>query len=780
MTMADQHTTGSPYADAWQDYWNAGWRGIVPLPYMRKMWPPDGYSGRNGIDPSYADCMAWADTPGPRNLALRVPVDVIGLDVDDYGDKGGGQTLAKLVAEHGPLPATWLSTSRGDGISGIRLYRVPEGTTLPTKLPGIELIQRHHRYVTAWPSVHPEGRVYQWVDEATGEIGCGVPPYENIPDLPAEWIRGLAVEASAAEKSQLSDQQAAGVFAGFPTGAACGHITTAAGKAASRGDRHDVYNETVLAVCRHARNGCPGGQETLLRLRAMFLAEVTADRSRTPSEAQAEWMRNLTGALALVVAEPQGAECVEDWSMYDIPAPVDVPDIETAQGSPATDEEQADPLSAAVRRKAAELLVVEQARELLARRKAHQAPPLTSEPLTVFLAQPDEQIAYRVDRLWTNDGRVLLAAAAKAGKTTMMTNLLGCLADGGAFLGTFDTQPVEPGRSIVYLNLEVSGNQMRRWLRKAGIANTDAVHVVNLRGQLAALSLGTADGRARVAAWLRGLGAEVVILDPLAPLLASLGLDENSNTDIATFFAWWSTTLHDAGVADDIVCHHAGHHAGRSRGASRLMDEPDALWTITRDTAVDEDDDDIYAGHEPRFFKATGRDVEQPEQPLTFDQHTGLLELGSGNRKAMRAAAKRHRCEAVIMARLEQGTATQNDITRKLGLNYGEAKDTLDRLVEEGSVVRQQAGSAFIFQVNHSNNRHLTPTDTKPLVSIIDTTPYRGVDATGSSHNAHNADVSVTDVRTCEDCDKPLKHLGTKLCKPCAERRTSNPAGGNT
>lgn len=89
MTMADQHTTGSPYADAWQDYWKAGWRGIVPLPYMRKMWPPDGYSGRNGIDPSYADCMAWADTPGPRNLALRVPVDVIGLDVDDYGDKGG-------------------------------------------------------------------------------------------------------------------------------------------------------------------------------------------------------------------------------------------------------------------------------------------------------------------------------------------------------------------------------------------------------------------------------------------------------------------------------------------------------------------------------------------------------------------------------------------------------------------------------------------------------------------------------------------------------------------
>ena len=297
MTMADQ-TVSSPYADAWQYYWDAGWRGVLPLPYRKKTWPPDGFTGHSGVDPSYADCMTWADT-GPRNLALRVPSDVIGLDVDAYADKPGGETLSKLVSEYGPLPATWLSTSRGDGISGIRLYRVPVGTTLPTKLPGIELIQRHHRYVTAWPSVHPEGRVYQWVDEATGEIGCEVPPYERIPDLPAAWIDGLAIEAAAQEKADLSGDEAAAIFAGFPTGEPCGHIATAAGKAASRGDRHDVYNETVLAVCRHARNGCPGGQETLLRLRAMFIAEVTSDRSRTASEAQAEWMRNLTGALAL-------------------------------------------------------------------------------------------------------------------------------------------------------------------------------------------------------------------------------------------------------------------------------------------------------------------------------------------------------------------------------------------------------------------------------------------------------------------------------------------------
>lgn len=762
MTMADQ-TVSNPYADAWQHYWDAGWRGVLPLPYRAKTWPPDGFTGHGGVDPSYADCMTWADS-GPRNLALRVPPDVIGLDVDAYADKPGEQTLSKLVAEYGPLPATWLSTSRGDGISGIRLYRVPAGTTLPTKLPGIELIQRHHRYVTAWPSVHPEGRVYQWVDEATGEIGCEVPPYERIPDLPAEWITGLAIEAAHQEKADLTGEQAAGIFAGFPTGEPCGHITTAAGKAASRGDRHDVYNETVLAVCRHARNGCPGGQETLLRLRAMFIAEVTGDRSRTASEAQAEWMRNLTGALALVAEQPQGAECAEDWSMYDIPVALEVPEPEQAAESEQPTE--ADPMQSAIRRKAAELMIVEEARALLARRKAHEAPPLGGEQLTSFLAQPDEVIAYRVDRLWTTNGRVLLAAAAKAGKTTMMTNLLGCLADGGAFLNTFDTQPVDPGRSIVYLNLEVSGNQMRRWLRRAGIRNTDAVHVVNLRGQLSALTLASEDGRTRVSGWLRDLGAQVVILDPLAPLLASLGLDENSNTDIATFFAWWSEALFDAGVADDIVCHHAGHYAGRSRGASRLMDEPDALWTITRDQAVDEDDDDIYAGHEPRFFKATGRDVEQPEQPLTFDPDTGLLELGSGNRKAMRAEAMRRQAHQRVLARIDEGATSTRDIIKNNG-NEKQNAMALEELVLEGILRRQDLGPGRPTLYQRALGVATVATVAKESLETV---------ATGGVASLYigdtPSDTPASPGQKCRSCGDTLEHAATVYCPECAHRRT--------
>ena len=54
MTM----TSTNPYADAYDAYWAAGWRGVLPLPYRKKTHPPTGYTGRNAAEPSYADCAA--------------------------------------------------------------------------------------------------------------------------------------------------------------------------------------------------------------------------------------------------------------------------------------------------------------------------------------------------------------------------------------------------------------------------------------------------------------------------------------------------------------------------------------------------------------------------------------------------------------------------------------------------------------------------------------------------------------------------------------------------
>lgn len=119
-------TTG-PFAEAAWLYREAGWVGVVPLPAGQKGPPPTGYTGWAGVEPSGADVQAWIDGSGRHsgagNIGLRIPHGVYGLDVDAYGEKDGAAAVAEMEAAYGPLPATWVITSRDDSVSGIRLYR---------------------------------------------------------------------------------------------------------------------------------------------------------------------------------------------------------------------------------------------------------------------------------------------------------------------------------------------------------------------------------------------------------------------------------------------------------------------------------------------------------------------------------------------------------------------------------------------------------------------------------------------------------------------------------
>ena len=624
-------TTTNPYADAFDAYWRAGWRGILPLPHGQKTPPPEGYTGYGGLEPSYPDCAAWAED-GIYNIALRLPPTVIGLDVDAYDDKPGGETLTRLVGVHGPLPPTYLSTSRSDGMSGIRLYRVPAGASFPTKLPGIELIQNYHRYAVVWPSRHPNGQLYQWIDERSGQPTITPPSLDTIPELPAAWVNGLVIEGKQqAEKANLDIDQAAAILAHMREGEPCRHILSAAGKSVAGGDRHDSYNEALLAVLGYGRRGCPGASLVVQRLKSAFVAEI-ANRA-TPSEAKAEFHRGLIGALAIVANELPGNTCPDEVEDYirgldpnqattdETPASAD-----QSTTAPDTTSDEDNPLERAVSRRYAELVINERAKEKLATLKASGAEPLHGDSLTHFLQQPDEEERYRVDTLWPAEGRVLLAAAAKTGKTTLVAaNLIPSLVDGTPFLGKFNPTPTQ--RKVALLNMEVGPRTLRRWMREAHIENTGNVLVVNLRGKAGSLQLNSDAGRKQTAQFLADHDTDIVILDPLAPLLASLGLDENSNADVAQFFAWWSEMLSVAGVTDDLVVHHTGHAGDRSRGASRLLDEPDAIWTLTRGKDVDPTPEDVYGQTAPRYLGAYGRDVDLAPTMLKFHSATRQLTL---------------------------------------------------------------------------------------------------------------------------------------------------------
>jgi hypothetical protein len=269
------------------------------------------------------------------------------------------------------------------------------------------------------------------------------------------------------------------------------------------------------------------------------------------------------------------------------------------------------------------------ARDLLAAEDAATVTIPRPVRLTEFLAIPDEPSAYRVDQVWPVGGRVVLSSQWKAGKTTIVGNLIRALVDGDPFLGTYEVTPAA-GR-VVLIDDELDERTLRRWLRDHGIVNTDAVDVLSLRGRLSTFNILDPACRTRWAAMLRDLQAGRTLFDCLRPALDALGLDESR--EAGRFFEGFDELLTEAGVTEALVAHHMGHTGERSRGDSRILDWPDAVWKLVRNT----DDRGEQELDGPRFFSAFGRDVNVPEGQLSYDPETRRLSLVGGSRKDSKA-----------------------------------------------------------------------------------------------------------------------------------------------
>ncbi|CPR10496.1 hypothetical protein BN971_01883 [Mycobacterium bohemicum DSM 44277] len=307
-----------------------------------------------------------------------------------------------------------------------------------------------------------------------------------------------------------------------------------------------------------------------------------------------------------------------------------------------------------------------------------QRPPILLpefKNLDTLLAEPDAPIPYRIDQLAPAEGRIMLSAQYKSGKTILRDNLIRALADSDDFLGRFTVS--QPARRIVVIDDEMSENTLRRWLRDQGIANTAAVvAVVSLRGRLGLFNLMDEPCRNEWAARLALLGCDYLILDCLRPILDELGLDENR--DVGRFLVQFDALLNDAGIADAALVHHMGHANERSRGDSRLQDWPDAIWRIVRDKADDPTS--------PRFFTAVGRDVNVPEGRLSYDPTTRRLTYAAGSRSDAKAEAAR-----VAIIRLlagADGPVKAGDIE---ALSYPRevVREALQWLVGKGVVARE-------------------------------------------------------------------------------------------
>lgn len=304
----------APYADAGLGYHGAGWSPIPVgfdnkgrLHAGQKANPVGGWTGNGAPRPSYADVHDWATNgAGIANVGLRLHDDVVGIDVDNYGPKHGGQTLADLEERLGPLPATVRSTSRldSDPVSGIRLFKVPPGLGWADPGEGIEVIHAGWRYVVAQPSLHPEGRDYVWIDDRTGVLG-EIPSADTLPALPDAWIEHMRAKPGTL-KDHIGNVEADEYLAALATGEPCrylaGKLVEAGPALAGGGSRHDVLNTYVAKIVRGGDQGHRGAVSALETLRAAFAAVVGADSTRKPDEG--EFRRSVVGAVGLVKATP--------------------------------------------------------------------------------------------------------------------------------------------------------------------------------------------------------------------------------------------------------------------------------------------------------------------------------------------------------------------------------------------------------------------------------------------------------------------------------------------
>jgi hypothetical protein len=268
-----------------------------------------------------------------------------------------------------------------------------------------------------------------------------------------------------------------------------------------------------------------------------------------------------------------------------------------------------------------------------ARRKldAEENPPTeipAAPTLPALLAAPPDPVRFRIDGLMPVDGRALLSARRKLGKTIMVGNLIRTLVDGAPFLGRFPVHGAP--RRVALIDAELSQAMLRTWLAEQAITNTEAVvAVANLRGRTGAFDILDTGRRTEWAALLSDAGADFLIFDPMRPVLDSLGLDENR--EAGKFLTAFDALLYEAHIAEGVIVHHMGHGHERARGDSRLEDWPDAIWRI-----VPEDADNPASA---RYFSATGRDVDIPEGRLAYDPATRCLSYEQGSRRDAQAEA---------------------------------------------------------------------------------------------------------------------------------------------
>jgi|GEM_PF-1037370 len=359
--QADEHDQdGGPFAATWRDYLAAGFAPL-PLPAGRKKPPPTGYIGHDGIVATTDQLTAWSHAPKYRDANVCVwfgttvtvhdkAHQLVGIDVDHYDAKHGGDQLAELIAQFGPPSdrETWTSSSRTDGVSGIRWFLAPvidddgKRVTFGSKADSdVDVVWHGHKYAVVWPSLHPEGGRYWWFPPGVAPDDAGraawvesdtLPCPEAFPILSPPWVtyltsytrrdlRGLKIDWDLSNAELLA--WAEDTFNDGNADKTCWDVSLAVATWKRHIDddpsSHDKITDSLWLLYRLAAEGHTGWRDAVKSIEDHWQTSVLTMGKRSPSEATGEIWRSKLGALRKIKAlmdghgqpVPQTCKCAE-------------------------------------------------------------------------------------------------------------------------------------------------------------------------------------------------------------------------------------------------------------------------------------------------------------------------------------------------------------------------------------------------------------------------------------------------------------------------------------
>ena len=341
-----------------QEYLDKGWTAPIPIPEGAKYPPPNKTTGDiPQIKKSKIESL-WLDAPQNSNTALRMQIDhpkydIIGIDIDQYGNKRGRDHIRQMEKELGTLDLENVPccSRRGvDSLSGQRYFLVPKGIKWKAfACTDVEILQISHRYAVVYPSI-VDGEQYIWFQN--GEQ-IDIPNVNDLPVLPDPWVNALtrgkrskfgtrSLKSNFDKQSGLDDQYLAAVewlrtnmFGWDNAGEAedsRSHISGQMDTITSpdrlvdlfQANSHDSMVSVIHAAVMLSVEGHVGLKIALHRIKKTFLEEVTSrddGTARSQAVAQREFKRALVGEVDRLINEVDQGNIVLTGDPKDLALP---------------------------------------------------------------------------------------------------------------------------------------------------------------------------------------------------------------------------------------------------------------------------------------------------------------------------------------------------------------------------------------------------------------------------------------------------------------------------